>query len=645
LSGVAGSAIDSAYRSAQAAQESNNSQIKALQEIKAALSVVQAAQSVQLDAPDGQGYVGVSVSVGTQVTRSETTMNQIVSQGSTVTAGNNLSITATGSGERGVDGDINIKGSTINAGHDLTMDASRDINMIASADIQKTESENKSYGGNVGVSIGWGGGKNGISIFADANFAQGNTHADGIYWNESGVNAGNKLTVNSGRDTQVIGGQLKGESVQMDVGGGLNLVSLQDSDDFNYKQASGSINGSLAIGGGGSFGFNLTQDKMDSQYASVQEQTGIVAGSGGYDIRVEGNTDLSGAVIASEADVGKNTLDTGTLSFTDIENKAEFDVSHVSVSSGGTGFGLSSMTPGLPIVMTKSDKDSSTTHSAVSDGTIIIRDKDGQIQNMDELSRDTENANHVLASIFDREKEQARLDSLQLAGQVGQQLVSIVLTQGKINAEKAARDALMAENGGVEPTSQEIKDSPVYKEMLAAYEPGGNIQQIIQSVNGIVQGVIGGNYGAAVGNALAPHLAEAVKYATTDKTTGEVDKVANALGHAVAGALVAKAGGNNALAGATGAVSGELIAQIITEQYFDKPVDQLSAEEKEWVTNLSTIAAGVAGGIASDSTAGMVQAPQLGRMRLRIMHFLVSLLEKQKKKLKKRQKYRSMEWI
>jgi hypothetical protein len=42
-------------------------------------------------------------------------------------------------------------------------------------------------------------------------------------------------------------------------------------------------------------------------------------------------------VIASEAeDPNKNRLDMGTISFSDIKNKAEFNVSHILVS-GGTG--------------------------------------------------------------------------------------------------------------------------------------------------------------------------------------------------------------------------------------------------------------------------------------------------------------------
>ncbi|EIH4816776.1 hypothetical protein B6P79_003341, partial [Escherichia coli] len=48
-------------------------------------------------------------------------------------------------------------------------------------------------------------------------------------------------------------------------------------------------------------------------------------------------TQLDGAVIASEGNAEKNRLDTGTLGFKNIENKAEYRVEHQggSLSTGG----------------------------------------------------------------------------------------------------------------------------------------------------------------------------------------------------------------------------------------------------------------------------------------------------------------------
>ncbi|WP_325169904.1 hypothetical protein [Pseudomonas sp. Au-Pse12] len=57
----------------------------------------------------------------------------------------------------------------------------------------------------------------------------------------------------------------------------------------------------------------VSQSKIDSKYQSVQEQTGLFAGKGGYQVEVGKHTQLDGSVIASTAEADKNRLSTGTL--------------------------------------------------------------------------------------------------------------------------------------------------------------------------------------------------------------------------------------------------------------------------------------------------------------------------------------------
>ena len=49
-----------------------------------------------------------------------------------------------------------------------------------------------------------------------------------------------------------------------------------------------------------------SQQKIDSEYKSAQEQAGICTGEDGFDIEVGENTNLKGAVISSEATSIKN---------------------------------------------------------------------------------------------------------------------------------------------------------------------------------------------------------------------------------------------------------------------------------------------------------------------------------------------------
>ncbi|MGO4743527.1 hypothetical protein ACGS9J_08915 [Serratia quinivorans] len=78
----------------------------------------------------------------------------------------------------------------------------------------------------------------------------------------------------------------------------------------------------------------------------------------------------------------------------------------------------------------------------MSDGTIIIRDQDKQTQNVNDLSRDVEHANQTLSPIFDKEKEQKRLQQAQLIGEIGNQAMDIARTEGDIRSINAGKAEL-----------------------------------------------------------------------------------------------------------------------------------------------------------------------------------------------------------
>jgi len=89
-----------------------------------------------------------------------------------------------------------------------------------------------------------------------------------------------------------------------------------------------------------------------------------------------------------------------------------------------------------------------------------------------------------------------------------------------------------------------------------------------------------------------------------------VNEPANLIAHAVLGAVVAQVQGNSALAGAAGAATGEYIAQQL---YPGVSRDKLNETQKQYISELSTLAAGLAGGIAGDTTAGAVVGAQAGK--------------------------------
>ena len=630
LSGTAGSALNTTVETVQAAKSAGNSRLEALQGVKAALSGAQAVQAGRLAEAQGNqkennNAVGISLSYGSQSSKSEQQSEQTVAKGSTLTAGNNLSIQATGSGVKGVDGDLTIQGSQIKAGNNVLLQANRDVNLVSAENTSKLEGKNTSSGGSVGVGVGVGSGGWGISVSASANQGKGSEKGNGTTHTETTVDAGKQLTIISGRDTTLTGAQAGGETVKVDAGRHLTLTSEQDSDRYDSKQQNASAGGSFTFGSmSGSASVSLSRDKMHSNYDSVQEQTGIFAGRGGFDVTTGQHTQLNGAVIASTATADKNRLDTGTLGFSDIDNRADFKTEHQStgLSTGGSVAGnfLGNMANNLLVGANHEGHADSTTQSAVSAGNITIRDTQSQKQDVADLNRDAAHANQTLSPIFDREKEQQRLQQAQLIGEIGNQVADIARTEGQIAGEKAKRDPAALnqaraelEAAGKPFTEQDVAQRAYNNGMAASgFGTGGKYQQAIQAATAAVQGLAGGNLSAALAGGAAPYLAEVVKTMTTDPVTGEVNKAANVAAHAVVNAALAVAQGNNALAGAAGAATGEVVGMIATQMY-GKPVSELSETEKQTVSTLATVAAGLAGGLVGDSGASAVAGAQSGK--------------------------------
>ncbi|EHP8183731.1 hemagglutinin repeat-containing protein [Escherichia coli] len=567
----------------------------------------------------------MSLSYGSQSSKSEQQSEQTVAKGSTLTAGNNLSIQATGSGVKGVDGDLTIQGSQIKAGNNVLLQANRDVNLVSAENTSKLEGKNTSSGGSVGVGIGVGPGGPGFSLSASVNQGKGSEKGNGTTHTETTVDAGKQLTIISGRDTTLTGAQAGGETVKVDAGRHLTLTSEQDSDRYDSKQQNASAGGSFTFGSmSGSASVNLSRDKMHSNHDSVQEQTGIFAGRGGFDVTTGQHTQLNGAVIASTATADKNRLDTGTLGFSDTENRADFKTEHQSagLSTGGSVAGnfLGNMANNLLVGANHEGHADSTTQSAVSAGNITIRDTQSQKQDVADLNRDAAHANQTLSPIFDREKEQQRLQQAQLIGEIGNQVADIARTEGQIAGEKAKRDPAALnqaraelEAAGKPFTEQDVAQRAYNNGMAASgFGTGGKYQQAIQAATAAVQGLAGGNLSAALAGGAAPYLAEVVKTMTTDPVTGEVNKAANVAAHAVVNAALSLAQGNNALAGAAGAATGEVVGMIATQMY-DKPVSELSETEKQTVSTLATVAAGLAGGLVGDSGASAVAGAQSGK--------------------------------
>lgn len=619
LSGTVGSAINNAVTSAQETKESSDSRLKALQATKTALSGVQAGQAAAMASATGDpNATGVSLSLTTQKSESQQHSESDTVSGSTLNAGNNLSVVATGKNRGDNRGDIVIAGSQLKAGGNTSLDAANDVLLSGAANTQKTTGRNSSSGGGVGVSIGAGGNGAGISVFASVNAAKGSEKGNGTEWTETTTDSGKTVTINSGRDTVLNGAQVNGNRIIADVGHDLLISSQQDTSKYDSKQTSVAAGGSFTFGSMTGSGYiAASRDKMKSRFDSVAEQTGMFAGDGGFDITVGRHTQLDGAVIASTATPDKNHLDTGTLGFSDLHNEADYKVSHSGISlSGGGSFGdkfQGNMPGGMISAGGHSGHAEGTTQAAVAEGTITIRDRDNQKQNLANLSRAPAHANDSISPIFDKEKEQRRLQTVGLISDIGSQVADIARTQGELNALKAAKEATdeTLPANATEKQRQEylakLRDTQAYRNEMAKYGTGSEIQRGIQAATAALQGLAGDNLAGALAGASAPELAHLLK--STEK-----DPAVNAIAHAILGGAVAAMQGNNIAAGAAGAATGELAARAIAGMlYPGVKQSDLSEEQKQTISTLATVSAGLAGGLTGNSTASAAVGAQSGK--------------------------------
>lgn len=165
--------------------------------------------------------------------------------------------------------------------------------------------------------------------------------------------------------------------------------------------------------------------KIESEYQSTTEQTGIYAGKEGFQINTVGNTDLKGAVITSESASAKNKLSTGTLSWEDIDNKEEYKAGEIGFSYHKYGdfdkkiraeqdalYKTIGLTPDSS--MPAQGKAKNISKAAIAKGEITIRDKE---QDINTLSRDTQNALSKLDKIFDKSTLQERQELAKIFGE------------------------------------------------------------------------------------------------------------------------------------------------------------------------------------------------------------------------------------
>lgn len=350
LSGTVGSRITSAWTMAQASSQTDNKRLADAQRLKAAYDAYKLSQGVNdlvsaggkqnaTDTSSGSAF-GVSVSLGSSSSQQQS------SYASNQVRGTNAQAQTINIKSR--DADVTAVGAKLQA-TDITLDAAKNLNLMAAENTASQQSSSKGHNAGVGVTIGFGQ-QSGISFQIGVGGNRGTANGSETTYDNTLVTATNQLNIRSGSDTTLQGAQVAGDTVKADIGynggGKLNVITLQDQSSSESKQESYGANISLCIppicyGNVVTGSVNMAQSGFNHNYQSAVGQSGIAAGQGGFDIKVQGDTSLTGAAITSTADKSKNSLQTASLSYQDLENKQNTDSYSRSVglayNGGSTG--------------------------------------------------------------------------------------------------------------------------------------------------------------------------------------------------------------------------------------------------------------------------------------------------------------------
>jgi hypothetical protein len=327
---------------------------------------------------------------------------------------------------------------------------------------------------------------------------------------ESTLTAGGTAAITTPGALVIDGSTVSGGKVVIDAGS-LDILSRQDTSTYGASSHSASVGASVSFSGQVSVNGNLSNGKQNGTFASVAEQAGISAGSGGFDITVHRNTNLVGAVIASSAEAAKNTLVTGTLTASDIQNHEKWSASQTSLGGGigniganrdgeasQTGAsplpgvnvaGLGTVTATPPIAMSASGGQSGVTGSAIAPGIITIASGDAASQQIAaSIGRETSSANSgAIGQEFTDTKRNEIGEGFQAAQILVTETAAFLSEQGKKADDWDKANPEAKKNGETNP--------------YAIWGAGGAGQLVLTALSGAAGGNVTGGLGSLVQNA------------------------------------------------------------------------------------------------------------------------------------------------
>jgi filamentous hemagglutinin len=323
-------------------------------------------------------YVGASLTIGASGSQSQSAAYASTAVGTTIKAG---SLTLW-SGR-----DMHLQGVQAKVKGDTTIHAERNLLIESAKSVTVGSSSSSSWSAGVGVYAGFSP-TSGVSsgFTASGDFSRG----QGSSWSETQLNthivSGGKTTIYSGKDTTIAGAVIKSKEMDVTVKGNLTVESRQDRSHNASSSVNGSLNVNIGVVGPSSVSVSGGGSRSSTDVAWVKEQTGLFS-DGTMTVTVDKHTQINGGVLNSKD--GTLKLDTGTLGFSDIK---DHDTGRsVSGQAGVNTSGVPGQLPGVNVSGSYASHDiEQTTKATIGEGTIVIRDKDKQKQDVEDINRDAD---------------------------------------------------------------------------------------------------------------------------------------------------------------------------------------------------------------------------------------------------------------
>lgn len=452
----------------------------------------------------------------------------------------------------------------------------------------------------VGASVSVG--TNGVGINAEASYdnSRSNSSISSTSYNHSTLNT-SSLSLRTTENTTMRGSSIKASTLSMDIGNALDIVSLQDSTSYDSSSHSLSLSASVPVYGASapSGQASYSHSKTNATLQSTTTLSSIQADS----LSINANhTNLVGSAI-----LGNGSLNTNTLSHSNLNNTSSYDTLSTSIGTNGGYF------------LSNADSSTSSALATISSG-IDISSK--QIATTQANPSTADNTNTSLAnSISTINRNPHKNNNISL-----QEYTQTAIDKERENAQTISLASVLKDKANA--LKKDIK------EMISLDDSTSQGNSANLSINAITEGIITGivtqDFLSTAISLANPYIANGIKHITQDNPnlSPKAQFITNVLAHSAYGAL---AGGlssqsidslsninntkllNSVLSGGLSAGSAPIIARLASNTIYDTTdTSSLSAKQQEIIKSIVSVSGGIIGASISSNSANSVRYASIG---------------------------------